>query len=76
MIKTASGREFECDMVAENPSPPRLYLHILNASLADVAAEFTNPAALPVEGFPMYDAFQSISMTPHGVNISLKKGGT
>lgn len=76
MIKTASGREFECDMVAENPSPPRLYLHILNASLSEVAAEFTNPAALPVEGFPMYDAFQSISMTPYGVNVALKKGGT
>ena len=76
IIKTAKGTSFECDAVSENPSPPRLYLHIMNASLADVAAAFTDPAALPVEGFPFYDAFQSISMTPYGVNVALKKEGT
>ena len=75
-IKTASGKEFNCDMIAENPSPPRLYLHFPGASLPALAAIFTSPDELPIEEFPDYSAFQSISVTPFGVNVALKKEGT
>lgn len=75
-IKTKTGTEFECDMVAENPSPPRLYLHILNSSVGEVAAAFTDASELPIDGYPDYTAFQSVSVTPEGVNVTMKKPGT
>lgn len=42
-LKTATGKEFDCDMVSVIPSPPRCYLHIHNAPLAEIAAVFSNP---------------------------------
>lgn len=42
-IKTATGKEFPCDMVSVIPSPPRCYLHIHNTPLSTIAAVFSNP---------------------------------
>lgn len=39
-VTTAKGKTFSTDMVAENPSPARLYIRIVNAPMADVAAAF------------------------------------
>lgn len=43
-IKTATGKNFDCDMVSVIPSPPRCYLHIHNAPLSTIAAVFSNPS--------------------------------
>ena len=76
IITTKTGKTFESDMVAENPSPPRLYLHILGTPLGTLAGIFTSPEELPIDGYPDYVQFQSISVTPDGVNVTLKKTGT
>ena len=72
-ITTYTGKTFECDLAVENPSPSRLYMHIVNCSLSDVARTFTDEAELPIEGYPAYTAFDSMNVTPDGgINICLK----
>ena len=72
-IRTARGKEFQCDMAVENPSPPRLYLSIINTTVSKIASTFTNPKELPVEGYTRYTAFSSMNMTPEGgVIVCLK----
>ena len=77
-VKTKTGKEFECDFAAENPYPPRLYLHILDVPLGTLAAVFTSPDELPIEGekYSEYIELQSISVTADGVNVTLKKTGS
>ena len=43
ILKTATGKEFDCDYF--NPFPPvgQVNLRVLNASLATVATVFSNP---------------------------------
>lgn len=72
-IETKSGKRFSCDLAVENPSPPRLYLHIVGTPLSDVAMTFTDESELPLAGYQDYTAFDSMNMTPDGgINICLK----
>ena len=41
-VITAKGKKFDTDLVAENLSPARLYIRIVNASMADVATVFSD----------------------------------
>ena len=43
-VKTATGKEFDCDYF--NPFPPagQVNIRLVNVSLTDVAAVFSNPA--------------------------------
>lgn len=43
-VKTATGKEFDCDYF--NPFPPagQVNIRLVNVPLADVAAVFSNPA--------------------------------
>lgn len=43
-LKTATGKTFDCDYF--NPFPPagQVNINVLNASVADVATVFSNPA--------------------------------
>lgn len=43
-VKTATGKEFDCDYF--NPFPPagQVNIRLVNASMTDVAAVFSNPA--------------------------------
>lgn len=75
-ITTKQGKEFECDMVAENPMPPRLYFHIVNSTMADVASTFTAANQLPIKNYAAYTELQSISNAGGGINVALKKKGT
>lgn len=75
-IKTATGREFESDFPISIDTPPRLYLTIHDASLADVAVAFSDPLELPIEGYEYFDAFQNMSVSPDGIRVTLKKEGT
>lgn len=73
IVHTQSGKEFNCDMSAQHVDPPRLYLHLVDTSFADVVTAVTGENGLPFEEFPEYSFIQSISVTPIGVNLALKK---
>lgn len=45
-VITAKGTEFKTDMVAENLSPARLYIRIVQASMAEVASAFSDKAEI------------------------------
>lgn len=71
-IKTATGRELDCDMAVVNPDPPRLYLNIRNTSLSEMMQVFSNPTELPVEGYPKFGSLQSVSDAYDAVSVALK----
>lgn len=78
-LKTASGLEFDCDMVSVIPSPPRCYLHIHNTPLSTIADVFTNPNETRqlwhgdnyISGF---DKLQAISVDDGAYRVTLRKG--
>lgn len=43
-VKTATGKEFDCDFFSSIPEPPRLYLNIVNTTFSRVAEVFFNSA--------------------------------
>ena len=43
-IKTACGKQFDCDYFSAITSPPRAYIRICNSGIADVATVFSNHA--------------------------------
>ena len=72
-VITAKGNEFECDSITFIPSPMRLYLHIVGASMADVAPVFYEEGQLPIEGYPLFNHVQAISSEGAArVKVSLK----
>ena len=76
IIKTATGKEFECSAITENLVPRRLYLHIVGATIANVNSVFSSDDELPIEGYKYYDTVQSISSEGQlKVKVSLKKNG-
>lgn len=73
-ITTKTGKVFECDLAIESTSMPVLYLNIRNSTVKKVSAAFTNAAKeLPLAEFPAYPEFYSMSATPAGVKVTLKK---
>ena len=72
-VHTPSGKEYSCDMVSENPYPQRLYLHLTNTTMADVAVTVSSEGGLPFTEYPDYCFMQSIAAGPIGVNLALKK---
>ena len=61
IVRTALGKEFECDSVTFIPTPARLYLHLVGVSAEDVMAVFNEGGHLPIEGYPVFRNVQSIS---------------
>lgn len=43
-LKTASGKEFLCDYFVSMDYPAQAFVRILNTSIAEVAAVFSDPA--------------------------------
>lgn len=76
---TASGLEFDCDMVSVIPSPPRCYLHIRNTPLATIVSVFSNPGETEqlwhggnyISGFTK---LQAISDDDGAYRVTLRKG--
>lgn len=76
-IKTAHGREFDCDYF--NPFPPanKVNINILNASVAEVATVFGNPAEtvqLWYEGQYIANHTKLIAIYPEGNSIRVVLG--
>ncbi len=42
-IKTATGKEFDCDYLSQIPAPDQVYIRVCNTSIAEVARVFSNP---------------------------------
>jgi hypothetical protein len=42
-LKTATGKKYQSDYLAEIPMPQQAYIRILNASLSEVAIVFGDP---------------------------------
>ena len=63
-VTTATGKELNPEMVVENPTPPRLYMHFSNESMQEIGMIFLNPAELPLEEYPTFTQLQSISQNP------------
>lgn len=42
-LKTATGKEFECDYLTTIESPAFVFIRILNTPISTVAAVFSNP---------------------------------
>lgn len=72
-VKTKSGKEFECDKITSTASPPRLFIHLVNTSVAEAAAVFTDPEELPLQGHKTYKTFDSIYGNDNGVDIILRR---
>ena len=76
-IKTATGKVFMTDMVAENPSPRRLYIRIIGSKMSEVAAAFEDPAeaAKLTYGPAVYTGYTLLSIVVEGgaIRITMKK---
>ena len=42
IIKTSSGKAYDCDLVSEIDNPCRLYIRVINSTLSEVAITFGN----------------------------------
>lgn len=74
IIKTKTNKTFDCDSVLPTIDPERLYLHITNTPLHEIATVFTDEEnELPIEGYPEFKKFDSMNTTRYGgINVCLK----
>ena len=56
-ITTATGKKLESDYAVTIPNPATAFVRILNHSLQELVAIFTNPSELPLEEFPEFHTF-------------------
>ena len=74
-VITAKGVEFDCESITFVPTPPRLYLHLVNASMRE-ASVFYEKGQLPIEGYPAFNTVQSVSSEGAArIKVSLKVEG-
>jgi len=72
-IKTANGKELNCDFCVESTSTNRLYIHFTDISFLELIPIISDKSALPMEGYEEYVELESISDSPDGVNVDLRK---
>lgn len=68
-VYTATGKAFDCDYVAEIPSPAQIHVRMQNASIAEVASVFSdrNETRIIKHGGSMYRGFTNIvAIVPEG----------
>ena len=70
-VTTPSGKEFNCDKATQTVEPRRLYLHLIDTSIVEIAMTVLGENGLPLKEFPNYYIVQSISASPFGVNLVL-----
>ncbi len=72
-LKTANGKELNCDFCVESNSTGRLYIHFTDITFMKLIPIITNKNALPLEGYEEYVELESISDSTDGVNVDLRK---
>lgn len=76
-VKTSAGNTLECESITSIPSPPRLYLHLINTSIETVNKIFVEENQLPLQEYPAFTEVQSISQEGSArVKVSLRIEGT
>lgn len=75
IIKTLSGKEFNCDKATASAQPRRVYLHLIDTSLVEVMMTISAEYGLPFEQYPEYRVVESVSNSMYGVNLVLKRIG-
>lgn len=61
VIKTSNGTEYEFDNLQVQDNPPRMSLHIIGATIEEVANCVFGDGGLPFEGYEEYKHVQTIS---------------
>ena len=70
-IKTSKGTEFDCEGIASIPTPPRMYLYLINTSVEEVAKVLNDE--LPIEGYPYFSKLQAVfAEGTSSVRVTLK----
>lgn len=77
-LKTATGKEFDCDHLTTIPSPAFAFIRVLNTPLASVAAVFSDPSEtmqLWYDNLYLAHYTKLVSLIPEGsaVKVSLEK---
>ena len=76
IIKTSSGRTFDCDYLAAIPYPPMMFFRILNCPIDVVAGVFYNKEETKQiwygeQRFDNYTKLVSIIPEPDAIKVSL-----
>lgn len=71
-LTTATGKKFSCDSVTTSSDKKCLFLHLTKTDPHLAAATFSDPAELPLEGFPNYTKLSTLSIQTNGrINVCL-----
>lgn len=78
ILKTASGKTFDCDMFSVIQSPPRCYIRLPGESFASALQVFSDPAETiqiwyGTEYVSGFSGLQAISDSNGAVMVTLKK---
>lgn len=78
-LKTATGKQFDCDFAVTIPNPPQLFLYIHNADFMDVASTFNSPKETiqmwhEDQYFSNYTNLTSISPDGNMLQVVLSRG--
>lgn len=68
-VLTHSGKQFDCDYLSTIPTPPRMYIRICNAQIANIAVVFsdTSETDLITYGDVVIEGYtQLIAIIPEG----------
>lgn len=73
-IKTATGKELECNAITSVPTPPTLYLHLSRTSMPLAWAIFGNQDELPIDGYNEFTKLEYIiDEGQNGSRVTLSK---
>lgn len=72
IIKTATGKEFECDSALAGSDLPRCYFNIINSTFEDVVMTVMKSGELPFVGYEGYKTIHSITNNNDGIRVTLK----
>ena len=72
LLTTATGKKFDSDYAVTIPNPATAFIRILNHSLQELVAIFSNPSELPLEEFPEFHTFEEATDEHSAIKIILK----
>ena len=71
-IKTATGKEFNSSFAVESPMKDGAYIKIVGDNHVKIKQIFSNPAELPIAGYPLYHTIIEMVDMDNGVKLVLK----
>ena len=71
-IKTATGKELKSSFAVESPVKDGAYIKIVDDNHSKIKQIFSNPAELPIVGYPLYHTILGMVDEDNGVKLVLK----